>query len=59
MPFTSLMLSWSRCGPYGRAFRLSPKMAAQDWEHVLLAFLSIVGYLKTRYYIPGRRLNLE
>jgi glycosyltransferase involved in cell wall biosynthesis len=47
---------------YGRAFRLSPRMAAQDWKHVLLAFLSLLGLEKARLWydrLRTRRLHLD
>ena len=46
---------------YGRAFRLYPKMAAQDWKHVLLAILSLLGLEKVRLWydrLRTRRLHL-
>ena len=54
--------SWESLRSYGRAFRLCPGMAAQDWKHVLLAFLSLLGLEKIRpwyEHIRARRLNLE
>ena len=47
---------------YGRAFRLYPKMAAQDWKHILLAFLSLLGLEKVRRWydrLRTRRLHLD
>jgi tetratricopeptide (TPR) repeat protein len=47
---------------YGRAFRLYPKMAAQDWKHILLAILSLLGLDKARLWydhLRARRLHLE
>ena len=47
---------------YGRAFRLYPKVAAQDWKHVLLAILSLLGLQKVRLWydhLRTRRLHLE
>ena len=47
---------------YGRAFRLYPKMAVQDWKHILLAFLSMLGLEKARLWydrLRTRRLHLE
>jgi len=46
---------------YGRAFRLYPKVAAQDWKHVLLAFLTLLGLKKVRLWydhLRTRRLHL-
>jgi glycosyltransferase involved in cell wall biosynthesis len=46
---------------YGRAFRLNPRTSAQDWKHILLAFLSLLGLGKLRRWYDGlrtRRLNL-
>jgi hypothetical protein len=47
---------------YGRAFRLYPRLAAQDWKHILLAFLSLLGMQKIRLWydrLRTRRLHLE
>jgi glycosyltransferase involved in cell wall biosynthesis len=47
---------------YGRAFRLYPKMAAQDWKHILLAILALLGLDKGRLWydhLRARRLHLE
>jgi glycosyltransferase involved in cell wall biosynthesis len=46
---------------YGRAFRLHPGTSAQDWKHILLAFLSLLGLGKLRRWydqLRTRRLNL-
>jgi glycosyltransferase involved in cell wall biosynthesis len=54
--------SWESLRSYGRAFCLCPSMAAQDWKHVLLAFLSLLGLEKARHWydhMRARRLNLE
>jgi glycosyltransferase involved in cell wall biosynthesis len=53
---------WESLRSYGRAFRLCPKTAAQDWKHVLLAFLSLLGLEKVRHWydhMRAHRLNLE
>jgi glycosyltransferase involved in cell wall biosynthesis len=47
---------------YGRAFRLHPRTALQDWKHILLAFLSLLGLEKVRLWYDRqrtRRLHLE
>lgn len=47
---------------YWRAFRLYPKMAAQDWKHVLLAFLSWLGLENARRWydrLRARHLHLD
>ena len=47
---------------YGRAFRLQPKMAVQDWKHILLAFLSLLGLEKARRWydrLRTRSLHLD
>ena len=47
---------------YGRAFRLNPGVAARDWKHILLAFLSLLGLKKARLWydrLRTRRLHLE
>ncbi len=47
---------------YGRAFRLHPMTAAQDWKHILLAFLSLLGLEKARLWydrLRTHRLHLE
>jgi glycosyltransferase involved in cell wall biosynthesis len=54
--------SWESLRSYWRAFRRCPKMAAQDWKHVLLAFLSLLGLEKVRHWydhMRAHRLNLE
>jgi glycosyltransferase involved in cell wall biosynthesis len=53
---------WQALQSYGRAFRLHPKTVAQDWKHVLLAVLSLLGLEKTRLWydrMRTRRLHLE
>jgi glycosyltransferase involved in cell wall biosynthesis len=47
---------------YWRAFRLYPKMAAQDWKHILLTILSLLGLDKARLWydrLRTRCLHLE
>jgi glycosyltransferase involved in cell wall biosynthesis len=47
---------------YGRAFRLHPMTAVQDWKHILLAFLSLLGLKKARLWydrLRARRLHLD
>ena len=47
---------------YVHAFRLNPRMAIQDWKHILLAFLSLLGLKKVRLWydrLRTRRLHLE
>jgi len=47
---------------YWRAFRLYPKMAAQDWKHVLPAFLSWLGLENARRWydrLRARHLHLD
>jgi glycosyltransferase involved in cell wall biosynthesis len=47
---------------YGRAFLLHPKTAVQDWKHILLAFLSLLGLEKARLWydhLRTRRLHLD
>jgi hypothetical protein len=47
---------------YGRAFRLHPMTAAQDWKHILLAFLSLLGLEKVRLWydrLRTGRLHLD
>jgi glycosyltransferase involved in cell wall biosynthesis len=53
---------WEALCSYGRAFRLHPKTAAQDWKHILLAFLSLLGLGKIRQWydrLRTRRLHLN
>ena len=53
---------WEALRSYGRAFRLYPKMAAQDWKHILLAILSLLGLEKARLWydrLRTGRLHLE
>jgi tetratricopeptide (TPR) repeat protein len=53
---------WEALRSYGRAFRLYPKAAAQDWKHILLAILSLLGLDKARLWydhLRARRLHLE
>jgi glycosyltransferase involved in cell wall biosynthesis len=52
---------WEALRSYGRAFRLHPKTSVQDWKHILLAFLSLLGLGKIRRWYDRlriRRLNL-
>ncbi len=52
---------WEALRSYGRAFRLHPATSAQDWKHILLAFLSLLGLGKIRQWydrLRTRRLNL-
>ncbi len=47
---------------YGRSFRLHPMTAVQDWKHILLAFLSLLGLEKARLWydrMRTRRLHLD
>lgn len=47
---------------YGRAFHLHPRTALGDWKHILLAFLSLLGFQRVRGWydrLRTRRLNLE
>jgi len=47
---------------YWRAFRLYPKMAVQDWKHILLTILSLLGLDKARLWydrLRTRCLHLE
>ena len=53
---------WEALRSYGRAFRLYPKMAAQDWKHILLAILSLLGLEKARLWydrLRTHRMHLE
>jgi glycosyltransferase involved in cell wall biosynthesis len=54
--------SWEALQSYGRAFRLNPRTAFEDWKHALLAFLSLLGLRKFRLWydsIRKHRLNIE
>jgi glycosyltransferase involved in cell wall biosynthesis len=47
---------------YWQAFRLNSKMAVQDWKHILLAILSLLGLDKARLWydhLRAHRLHLE
>ncbi len=47
---------------YWHAFRLHPKTAIQDWKHILLAFISLLGLEKIRPWYDRlriRRLHLN
>jgi glycosyltransferase involved in cell wall biosynthesis len=53
---------WDALRSYGRAFRLNPKTSVQDWKHILLAFLSLLGLGKIRLWYDQlriRRLHLK
>jgi hypothetical protein len=53
---------WQALRSYGRALRLHPKTALQDWKHTLLAFLSLLGLGKIRLWYDRlriRRLHLD
>lgn len=53
---------WEALRVYGRAFRLHPATAAQDWKHILLAFLSLLGLKRIRQWydqLRTRRLHFE
>lgn len=54
--------SWNALRGYGRAFLLHPPTALGDWKHILLAFLSLLGFQKIRNLYDNqrtRRLKLE
>ena len=53
---------WKALCAYGRALRLHPITVAQDWKHILLAFLSLLGLKKIRLWydqLRTRRLHFK
>lgn len=43
---------------YGRAFRLHPKTAVQNWKHILQAILSLLGLKEARLWYDRLRTRL-
>jgi glycosyltransferase involved in cell wall biosynthesis len=53
---------WEALRCYGRAFRFHPKTSVQDWKHILLAFLSLLGLGRIRLWydrLRTRHLHLN
>ena len=48
---------WQALRSYWRAFRLHPRTAFRDWKHILLAFLSLLGFQKVRNFYDRLRIH--